>query len=169
MTIASLAQPLKLVLSDGDPLAMDLLSRNLQDDYNLERMQKTSESIFMHTLSWGQQVPSSFVEYCYTNNVWNKDEDDPVFDTIVAGDVLYKEELPQLFFETVHALLSSKGSLWLCHVPRSTVTHAIVTTAATLANFSWTVIAIPRVPLLHTDDMDRAKIYRMTRRIEQIE
>lgn len=111
------------------------------------------------------------------------------FDVIVAGDVLYKPELISLFFATARALLLSTtmthtalstdahddggdGVLWLCHVPRFTVTHECVVQGAQQAGFmvelvadghDWvkdatatsTILACPMADVL------RAKIYRM--------
>jgi len=125
------------------------------------------------------------------------------FDVIVAGDVLYKPELIPLFFATARALLlppssssttttttttcirtlptdanddddGGGGSLWLCHVPRFTVTHDCVVQGAQQAGFTVKVMADGNDFLKDaTDtaastilgcpaaDVCRAKIYRM--------
>jgi predicted nicotinamide N-methyase len=166
MTIAVVAQPACIMLTDGDPLAMDLLNRNLQDENNQHVRKATT--VHTHILLWGEHVPSSFIDCCCAHGMWGNDNDkDHVFDAIVAGDVLYKEDLPRLFFETVNQLLSPVGVLWLCHVPRSTVTQEVVTAAAAAASFEWTEVAIPAQTVSmqsHADDINRAKIYRMIRR-----
>jgi hypothetical protein len=76
----------------------------------------------------------------------------PCDEQTTTGDVLYKPELPRIFFDTVRQLLlrrrqdqqndndsgtsGSDGILWLCHVPRSTVTHELVLQAAHQAGFA---------------------------------
>ena len=90
------------------------------------------------------------------------------FDIILAGDVMYKQELPLLFFQTAARYLkANSGELWLCHVPRSTVTHQVVMDAAVAMGF--TILAVDTKHLLEQitdcprEDLDRAVVYRITR------
>lgn len=61
-----------------------------------------------------------------------EEEGKVVFDCILAGDVLYKSNLPLLFFQTVSRYLSRKAdsALYLCHIPRAGITHERVVRAA---------------------------------------
>jgi hypothetical protein len=125
------------------------------------------------------------------------------------GDVLYKPDLPRIFFDTVRQLLLRRrqqkerldqpddddddsqqpsssdasgrsssnsgdgiGILWLCHVPRSTVTHELVVQAAHQGGFtikktislddnsvgSSSKLLGDTCPM---EDVTRARVYRM--------
>lgn len=120
---------------------------------------------------------------------------------------MYKPDLPRIFFDTVRQLLvrrqqqeqqdqhtdrinnnqqssncsGSGGILWLCHVPRSTVTHELVLQAANQAGFtveqtislnrlkqtrsnkSVETFGIDGCPL---EDVERARVYRMVLQTE---
>jgi predicted nicotinamide N-methyase len=164
--------PLALVLTDGDEKAVALLDLNLSNPSN-----QISASVVRATpLLWGAtesgaiQCPD-FCDWCRVSypSIWSSDRTDVDFDTIFAGDVLYKADLPKLFFETAFALLSKNGyddsALWLCHIPRHGVSHEMVIESALNAglyvekpiDMSF-VAAMRGCPL---DDLERAVIYRM--------
>mgnify|MGYP005841084109 CR=1 FL=1 len=175
-----LGVPRCVALTDGDPLAVDLLKQNLQNPTNAIDQSMVKET----RLLWGTddtEGMSQFSKWCQTQwpELWpNNLQDDknqqeenssktPSFDLIIAGDVLYKETLPLLFFQTVEALLDEDGTLWLCHVPRFNVTQEIVVDAATTAGFAMeshplTDCDIPGCPL---EDRERARIYRITKKL----
>jgi hypothetical protein len=162
--------PTVLVLTDGDTKAVDLLNENLDNPFN-----QVDKSIIQATcLLWGVDDNGSiactnFLDwYClrYPNASSNNDNT-VTFDTIVAGDVLYKDELPDLFFETAYTLLAKKSgsSLWLCHIPRHGVEHSMVMDAAQAAGFNVTTIDTKHIKSKVTgcpeEDVQRSVTYRM--------
>jgi hypothetical protein len=128
--------------------------------------------------------------------------------TITTGDVLYKPDLPRIFFDTVRQILlrrqqqeqkqqdlhtddinnnqqssnciGSGGILWLCHVPRSTVTHELVLQAANQTGFTVEqTISLGRLKQTRSnksidkfldgcplEDVVRARVYRMVLQTE---
>ena len=160
--------PTAIVLTDGDPKAISLLKSNLENPNN-----QVNTSIVKAThLLWdatndGSLRFADFSEWFRaTYNASASEYTTPLFDSIFAGDVLYKEELPKLFFATAFALLSKKAdsSLWLCHIPRHGVLHSIVVDAAKSAGFVVTTIDTKlnsKVEGFPLDDLQRAITYRM--------
>jgi hypothetical protein len=157
--------PACVVLSDGDATAIDLLRSSLLDPAN----QIDNKIVQAALLKWGTgsngNAESSFVHWCHSVfDVWDG-TDDVVFDCIVAGDVLYKSDLPSIFFATARALLSKgrSSSLWLCHIPRYGVTHEQVVQVAESTGFAVEVVCPPiyRVRGCPLDDLSRAVLYRM--------
>jgi predicted nicotinamide N-methyase len=152
----------KVVLTDGDEEAMGLLDQNLADPYNEidpSRVQATF-------LRWNEKL-DDFDGWCRKEVFPDQESTDKVeFDILLAGDVMYKKELPALFFQTADRYLSPKGGvLWLCHVPRSTVTHQVVQDAAVAAGFrietvDTTNVVVKDCPKI---DLDRAVVYKITR------
>lgn len=203
-----------MVLTDGDEEAMRLLQQNLADPYN----KIDSGRVKATFLRWNEQL-DEFDDWCRRSSVGGSsttsttadaaastakshrsddlDDDtattaDVEFDIILAGDVMYKQELPMLFFQTVQRYLNKKGgALWLCHVPRATVTHQVVIDAAAVAGFSMVPILTGASLVFedhpgiakqdddwldteqrHTiqdcprEDLDRAVVYQITRAAE---
>jgi predicted nicotinamide N-methyase len=149
----------KVVLTDGDEEAMGLLDQNLADPYNEIDASRVKATF----LRWNEQL-DEFDCWC-RGNVFDDDESSVDFDILLAGDVMYKNELPALFFKTADRYLSRKGILWLCHVPRSTVTHQVVKDAAVAAGFrietvDTTNVVVKDCPKI---DLDRAVVYKITR------
>jgi predicted nicotinamide N-methyase len=192
------ATPACVVLTDGDKLAVSLLERNLKNEFNripenvvkatslrwgiqcLHEEKSNDPDNENNALHFRRRDPNStnsdslerFDSWCRKEwtSVWN-DNDEVTFDILLAGDVLYKQELPKLFFETVQQYLArEKGILWLCHVPRAGVTHDIVAEAAFAAGFKMELywkytnndeaFSMEGCPL---DDLERARIYKVTR------
>ena len=188
MTVSKLGHPACVVLSDGDEKAVSLLQDNLTDPFNSIDSDKVKPCL----LRWGYDKVADFTDWCRqafdgkdNNNssscalrkeqIW-KEQDAVKMDCIIAGDVMYKSELPPLFFATVDALLVSKGeseslsstggTLWLCHVPRATVTHEVVMLAARDAGFAVETVDLTTIPPVEgcpLEDSSRAKVYRITR------
>lgn len=147
MTVHKLLPHAIVVLTDGDAEALDLLRRNLDEPSN----HINSDQVKARLLRWGvggnndddgteanriEGGISSFGLWCEQS--WPNDfaANATCFDSIVAGDVLYKLELPALFFETVYKLLNpAGGTLLLCHIPRAAVSQDIVHAAALSAGF----------------------------------
>jgi Lysine methyltransferase len=121
-----------------------------------------------------------------TSATHDDDDGSLLFDTIIAGDVLYKESLLPLFFDTVLTFLKKTkynkniSTLYLCHIPRNNVTQEMVQQYATQSGLVYTIIPIPNhiqniVPTIHQpndddddgcyhfplEDVDRAVVYRM--------
>ena len=165
MTIARLADSCQVVLTDGDPLAIDLLRQNVSNADN----QLDPDMIQVKHLLWSKTVDQSH-EFCrWCRNAWKwRSERVLAFDAIVAGDVLYKDELPSIFFGTVRSLLATNGVLYLCHVPRANVDHEVVLQTATAAGFTCDRVWDAETFALiaggggSADDMKRAEVYRMT-------
>ena len=193
MAIHKLSPHCTIALTDGDPKALDLLAKNLAEERNLIDRNRVKARL----LRWGLDSEKddsdsdtglfSFRRWCQTSwpdvfgeeqgdNISNKEKGEIVlcyrcsFDLILAGDVLYKAELPRLFFETAYELLDhDTGDLLLCHVPRASVTQAIVQTAAKTAGFQtisvladWQREVGPiSCPM---EDISRACIYHMKKR-----
>lgn len=159
MLASKLGPPACVALTDGDDQAMALLAENVQNPFNC-----IDSSVAKSKFLWWSEEIAAFREWCQQS--WPIEfADNVTFDIIVAGDVMYKTNLPKIFFETVDTLLSETGVLWLCHVPRSTVTHSVVVQAAKDCGF--------QVQSHMTETMDvadcpkgdivRAVIYRVTR------
>ena len=95
------------------------------------------------------------------------------FDVVLAGDVLYKEGLPGLFFQSVERTMTVGGALYLCHVPRAEVTHEVVLEAAEAAGMEVERVdkfgdgqGEMKVPEdAKEEDAVRARIYKITRKI----
>jgi predicted nicotinamide N-methyase len=171
-----------VVLSDGDVKAVDLLRENLLHNGIGSGSGDDDPSVVMaEHLVWGDDENGGdgkdgstdrFSDRCRSllDNCWRA-EDEVKFDCIVAGDVLYKGDLPGLFFQTVQRFLSQGGTVWLCHVPRANVTHEIVVAAAQASGLE--VVERVRASDDETagfvgedcprDEVDKAQIYRMTR------
>jgi hypothetical protein len=159
--------PAAIVLTDGDPTAVRLMKSNIENPRN-----QINASIVQATpLLWEKRDDGSmnFPDFSKWFRAAYACENETVsFDSIFAGDVLYKAELPGLFFATAFSLLSKKAgsSLWLCHIPRHGVLHSIVVDAAKKAGFVVTTIdncktLQRRVEGCPLDDVQRAVIYRM--------
>lgn len=135
---------------------MALLEENLMNPFNAVDS-SIAKSRF---LRWGEDM-KPFAEWCQQS--WPSSQH--TFDIIIAGDVMYKKDLPGLFFQTVDSLLSQQGVLWLCHVPRSTVNHLVVKQAAEDSGFQiqaqdTTLMEVNDCP---EEDLNRAIVYRINR------
>jgi 2-polyprenyl-3-methyl-5-hydroxy-6-metoxy-1,4-benzoquinol methylase len=131
MVVSKLGDPECVILTDGDEQAIHLIEKNLSSPTNAVDANVTKTT----TLRWGEtQQLAQFSDWCRSS--WPdkfSTETNPAFDYIIAGDVMYKAELPELFFETVLKLLKPKGTLWLCHIPRASVGHDVVIAMARTA------------------------------------
>jgi predicted nicotinamide N-methyase len=152
-----------LLLTDGDKHAVELLRTNVVNSFN-----DIDDSIVgCKELVWGDTDSTcAMEEWCHSRwkHIWNDSSRNCSFTMILAGDVLYKPELPSLFFSTVRRLIEEPaGVLWLCHVPRANVAHEIVVTAAEKAGFSVEAISIEDIPVegCPDEDLSRARVYRM--------
>lgn len=165
LAIGRISRPACAILSDGDPKAVDLLHQNLRTNQESAEFTKFRA---IHLLWGSEESQAAFVQNCKlcTTDVWDSSESESVrFDCIVAGDVLYKQELPKLFFATARSLLSETGTLWLCHIPRANVTHEVVVTAATAAGWQVTQVSTDGMRIGHgcpLDDVQRARIYQLS-------
>ena len=155
-----------VVLTDGDEEAMHLLNRNLSDPFNNINSNRVKATL----LRWNEQF-EIFDHWCLQQipadlNYDGDHSSNVDFDIILAGDVMYKKELPQLFFETAKRYMTiPDGVLWLCHVPRATVSHQTVISAAQAAGLSIVAVdtddlVIENCPL---EDLSRAVVYKISR------
>lgn len=166
MAVSRLGSAMCVAMTDGDEEALCLLKRNYELNCVSPSMAKATK------LLWGNNARSSNEFFkCWCRESWPdlwKTSEDVSFDVILAGDVLYKEDLPSLFFETVILLMSKSGCLLLCHVPRSTVTHEIVRLACQEAGFH--IETLPLHPILlpndiPIEDIQNSIIYRITKNL----
>ena len=140
--------------SDNDPVALDLLSQNLI----LNDLHQSQSTIQTASFSWGTDPSKS------TPPLSSKS-----YDVVVAGDVMYKDFLPDLFFKSVCDLLNPVGGkLFLCHVPRAGVDYEVVVAAALSHGIELVEITLTVDPHVwemlnqadpQGDDLMRAKIY----------
>jgi protein-lysine N-methyltransferase EEF2KMT len=162
--------PSCVVLTDGDDKALDLLNENL-----VRNGFQRNGVVVAGKLGWGDTDADSvdrFIGVCRSTVPFRSDTDAAAFDCIVAGDVLYKAELPALFLATVKRFLSPNGTLWLCHVPRANISHEVVSSAIQKAGFhvvdhhsASSLLGLDQAfgngcPL---DDVQGAQIYRVSR------
>jgi hypothetical protein len=162
MALSKMCKPLAIVLTDGDGKAIELMQANLRNAKN-----NIDEMIVRAVqLAWGGNdagvIPVGFIDWCRSFYCFWSNLETISFDFIFAGDVLYKRELPSIFFETVQLLLHPDGCLWLCHVPRNGVTQECVVGAARDAGLSIEKMETPKnVPECPVEDVKRAVIYRI--------
>jgi hypothetical protein len=207
-----------IVLTDGDDKAVDLLRSNLcNKNNNID----TTRVQALNLLWWDNKEDSSSlcnnflrdIKRMHSNksdeqkyddhddNIQNYEIDNTdsfltsktslLFDCIVAGDVLYKKELPEKFFYTAYTLLKREidtlpstnldynestisspkkqsyiPCLWLCHIPRNGVTQEIVQNAATVIGFDFKIISLDNIQMPQDycpiEDLSRAVVYKMT-------
>lgn len=163
IALSMIAHPACLALTDGDDKALELLQQNLDNKNN----DVDDRIVGARRLLWGPDFSDDFVQWCREKwkTCWKAESEAVEFDVIVAGDVLYKSELPNLCFATVSHFLTLTGTLWLCHVPRANVTQELVQQAARQAGFAVETIASDGVAMSNcpVDDRCRAQVYRMTK------
>jgi hypothetical protein len=161
MVTSKLGNPECVILTDGDEKAVALLEKNLASESN----QMDPKVVKTQELLWGDE-PLKFCDWCKSNWPDLFSSGSVSFDYIVAGDVMYKEELPPLFFSTCNEFLAPGGTLWLCHIPRASVDHALVVNAAEKAGFDCeefpcSEMEVSGAPI---EDRSRAKVYRIARK-----
>jgi predicted nicotinamide N-methyase len=126
MTLSTLSSsPVAVCMTDGDTEAVNLLHQNLQHNHMDRR--KCDATYLLWGGNNGADSPIVFEQWC--KQKWPSLFADEVvtFDTIVAGDVLYKPKLiPQLFATVQRYLSRSNGMFFLCHIPRNNVYHSHV-------------------------------------------
>lgn len=174
-----------IALTDGDPEALDLLEQNLKNEDNKINLNTTIST----ELFWGDETSENdFISICQQQQQKQQksphqlEDPSPVavkFDIILAGDVLYKDDLPELFLKTVRTFLNPEnGVLYLCHVPRANVTQETVKDALFSAGFHVekevdfaneflleqqnllsSSSSLKDIPM---EDIERAKIYKIT-------
>lgn len=149
------------VATDGDDEVVALLAKNM--DVN-----ECSETVKTHSLFWGdaaskrvfeEQFPTAF---CST-------------DLILAGDVLYKQELLPLLFSTVTDVFASRGqapcAFVLCHIPRADVTHEVVQAQIRSSGLQFKELSLPEEEINSVkealeecpiEDIERARLYYIT-------
>jgi len=141
-----------VAVTDGDSECISLINQNFQN--NGFRDDQYIHSFF---LKWGDTVSTAaFSEACPIES----------FDLIVAGDVLYKKELLDMFFPTARSLLTPHtGRMYLCHLPRAGVTHSLVQEAAGVHGFSFSIqskTTIHHSEEVEMDDITNSEIYLLT-------
>ncbi len=171
MTLAKLNECGVVAMTDGDEEALELLRKNVAMN-GLEE----SDNVGVTNYLWGDDKGriDSFKLWCRSTfpGTFPETISDIKFEVLIAGDVLYKDGLPELFFESVQNLMRSDGVLYLCHVPRHKVTHDVVMDKAAAAsfdiervdtfNFEGDSIELPDgCPL---EDALRGRVYRVTRK-----
>ena len=180
-----------VALTDGDPLSVEHIQQNLVQNNISSLIEIGKFSTAATHLLWGDDKSmDSFSRWCL-ENLWRQSEqqsndriltkklmweseEEIQFDTIIAGDVMYKKGLPSLFFQTVSKYLAfPNGELLLCHVPRSCIDHDAVKAAASEAGFSVEEVRLDKTKFTADDDIEgidvedarRAAFYRIARRV----
>lgn len=161
-----------VALTDGDEPSINLLQRNLEHN--------NAGGCMATRLLWGDE--ESIAEFStFSSQRWPQqfslsESQSQVssigrikFDRIVAGDVMYKRDLPPLFFKTVNRFLSSDGCLLLFHVPRSCVNHEMVCSAAKTAclhvsKIDIDVSDIQKIHGISIDDAIRGALYIISKK-----
>jgi predicted nicotinamide N-methyase len=132
----------KVTATDGDKVAMRIIRENLA---------MNAAAVDAELLRWGEPIQMADVERC---------------DVIVAGDVIYKEELPPLFFQTVKDVLGAKDCskprvLYLCHIPRGGVTHEHVQSVATATGLEIVTLSFDLPDDCDNDWGHKANLYQV--------
>jgi len=174
MSVATCFSTNCVALTDGDEEAVDLLIQNLQNKSNLcdgtNINSKGLSRVKGTNLLWGSDadVEEKFCNWCRSEwpSTWTQDES-IAFDILLAGDVLYKSQLPTLFFSTVKKYMAKDGVLYLCHVPRADVDQKVVKDAVNDANLVYEEMdltnLIKKLPDSYPHhDIERASIYKIT-------
>jgi len=154
--------PKCIAMTDGDAKALELLHDNIKNNDIPSCITDATK------LYWGNQEGcTNFNNWCTTKwpTLWK--ENNCIFDVIIAGDVMYKSELPSLFFQTVKRFLSPTGFLYLCHVPRAAVTHDIIIDAATNEGFCLDTVFVSDLENIERndcplDDFQRAVLHTIS-------
>lgn len=144
----------RLLSSDGDKAVVQLL------ETNLKRNKCDGNST---CLLYGEVTSFESVEKEFGHDKFQK---------IVAGDVLYKRELLDPFFTTLHHFLSSEpsSSAYVCHIPRADVGHEVVLECAKKHHFKVQIVvdtfqSEKGYPIeCPPEDVLRAKLYCFTRK-----
>jgi predicted nicotinamide N-methyase len=169
-----------VVLSDGDDEAITLLAENAtMNEIDVKECSADKTTLGLVGYLWGDDAArnKALSDWCrarWPAEEWGEASGTAKFGLIVAGDVMYKEELPDLFFASAKELLEDDGELFLCHVPRANVTQEVVVAAAERLDF-----VVERVDKFDfrgergeattlpdgcpMDDAERACIYRITK------
>ena len=170
LAFSSLRYPPSFVcLTDGEDKSVELMQQNIQLQDNISLLGLNALCIHATTMKWGNTCHDSLKQECLIRfpHIFPQSNKDIIdFDCILAGDVLYKQELPQLFFQSVVQYLAKpRGVLFLCHVPRATVTHEYVLEVAHEYGFHVETLDLENIPLplaCPLEDAQRACIYKMT-------
>jgi hypothetical protein len=160
--------PSCLVLTDGEDDSVRLMQQNVQQGDNTLLMGSNARLIHTTRMLWGDDTNhEDFEQECRSRfpTVY-EDKEHVRFDCILAGDVLYKQHLPPLFFQSAsHYMSRNSGVLFLCHVPRANVTHDHVMHVAHEFGFHVQSLDITSLPIplsCPMEDAQRARLYRMT-------
>ena len=168
-------RPVAVCMTDGDQEAIDLLRQNAGiNGVNISAGVDAGVAGVPDRYLWGGGGAEELMEWCASHfgDGGEGRGEGFRFDVLLAGDVLYKEGLPGLFFQSVETTMAVGGALYLCHVPRAEVTHEVVLEAANAAGMD-----VERVdkfgegegemrvpPDAKEEDAVRARIYKITRK-----
>ena len=157
-----------VVVTDGDARCARLLRQNVARNAPFACGVRVAE------LRWGDDAALAALLRERGGAPGERDgapgERDGAFDLILAGDVLYKDELVAPFLATVHAALAAGGArarCLLCHLPRAGVTHARVRAAIAARGLRCALVAAADAaavvggPDCTADDVAAAALYRV--------
>uniref|UniRef100_A0A7S2W8K5 Calmodulin-lysine N-methyltransferase n=1 Tax=Rhizochromulina marina TaxID=1034831 RepID=A0A7S2W8K5_9STRA len=131
-----------VVATDGDRTSVDLAHQNFEangfgcpvDEQATPVAAATAPGLSADRLLWGSGPHNQQLRDRFAGGSG--------FDVVLAGDVLYKQDLPALFFESVKELIAADGIALLCHIPRAGVSQELVVARAEEAG-----LAVVRLPL----------------------
>ena len=161
----------RVVITDGDQTSVDLARQNLAANVVGNAASAAPPAVSVDRLLWGGDAHQDAV-------LLNMEAADcpgaggapaastvPTYSVVLAGDVLYKESLPPLFFATLKRHLALDGRALLCHLVRAGVTHDLVVAAATAAGFVVSQVPLPSSALPHEhcpeEEVALARIYQL--------
>ncbi|CAM9134423.1 unnamed protein product, partial [Phaeothamnion confervicola] len=128
--LAARLRAAEVALTDGDACCVPLLAKSAKDN--------GLANVVAARLLWGDA--KSTADECHTADAAASGASPPpmpLFNVILAGDVLYKPDLIDPLLTTAAAFLAPRGTFLLCHIPRAGVTHDTVAAALAAAGFAF--------------------------------
>lgn len=140
----------KVCYTDADPKSLELLQTNV-----------TSNGCDgpVRYLNWFEDNAQTVVQEAFGSET----------PYLIAADVLYKEALLEPFFDTVLKVLPENKHLLLCHIPRASVAHEVVTDRMTSKGLRYEQVVVEGEFVNHVlqycedYDRERARLYIVRR------
>lgn len=139
----------KVCYTDADPKSLELLQTNVTSN--------GCEGLVRY-LNWFEDTAEAVVQEAFS--------EPPL---LIAADVLYKAALLEPFFNTVSKILTEDTHLLLCHIPRASVEHHVVTEAMTSKGLRFEQVTVDEefvnyvLEYCEDHDRERAKLYIVRR------
>ena len=147
-----------VVCTDGDQSSVDLSQQNLSDN-GIVCGDGSVPLVLSKRLLWGQTQATAFRKEIEGSAACPEGG----YDVILAADVMYKDELIHILFESVKVLMASEGTCLLCHLVRAGVSQELVVAAAVGAGLEVEDLPLPAEHLPHGHcskaEADGARLY----------